>query len=198
MQMTVFNTPVVSHVLIILARLCLFISGWRIEGKKPKVPRYILVAAPHTSNWDFFIGLAVALVCGVRCRWMGKASLFWGPLGPIMRWLGGIPVDRTKRNSLVSQTICCFKGNSKLGLVICPEGTRSRGDRWRTGFYHIAKGANVPIILGFLDFKQKKAGFGPTIKPGENMEKDLAEIQAFYTDVNGKFPDCFSPVQPAA
>ncbi|WP_433998564.1 lysophospholipid acyltransferase family protein [Endozoicomonas sp.] len=196
MRVTVFNTPVISHFLMFLARLMLSLSGWKIEGQKPKVPRYVLVAAPHTSNWDFFIGIAIGLRCGVKCYWMGKASLFWGPLGLVLRWLGGIPVDRTKRNSLVSQTVCCFKGNKQLGLVICPEGTRSRGNRWRTGFYHIAKGANVPIILGYLDFERKVGGFGPALKPGDNMEKDMAEIQAFYQGINGKFPDCFSPVQP--
>jgi 1-acyl-sn-glycerol-3-phosphate acyltransferase len=194
MRLTVFNTPVISQVLMALARLCLFISGWKIEGKKPRVPRYVMVAAPHTSNWDFFIGLAVGLCYGIQCHWMGKTSLFWGPLAPIMRWLGGIPVDRTRRNSLVNQTVCCFKGNKQLGLVICPEGSRSKGDRWRTGFYHIAKGANVPIVLAYLDFKERKAGFGPVIKPGDNMEKDLAEIQAFYEKKEGRFPDSFSPV----
>ena len=134
MRFTVFNTPVISHLFVLLAKCLLILSGWKIEGKKPRVPRYILVAAPHTSNWDFFVGLAVGLCCGIECHWLGKSSLFWGPLGPIMRWLGGVPVDRTKRNSLVNQTVCCFKGNKDLKLVVCPEGTRSKGNRWRTGF----------------------------------------------------------------
>ncbi|MGI9282064.1 MAG: lysophospholipid acyltransferase family protein [Endozoicomonas sp.] len=194
MRLTVFNTPIISQLLKVLARLCLLISGWKVEGKKPCVPRYVLVAAPHTSNWDFFIGMAVGLSHGIGAHWLGKSSLFWGPLGPIMRWLGGIPVDRARRSSLVEQSICCFKGNKQLGLVICPEGTRFKGDRWRTGFYHIAKGAEVPIILAYLDFRKKKAGFGPAIKPGCSMEKDLAEIQAFYEKKQGKFPQCFSPV----
>ena len=194
MRLTVFNTPVISQVLALFARLCLLLTGWTVEGSKPRVPRYVLIAAPHTSNWDFFIGLAVGLSCGIRCHWLGKNTLFWGPMGPVMRWLGGIPVDRTKRNSLVEQTICCFKGNRELGLVVCPEGTRSKGDRWRTGFYHIAKGADIPIVLAYIDFGKKTAGFGPVFKPGSNMEKDLATIQSFYENIQGKIPHCFSPV----
>ena len=195
MRLTVFNTPVISQACVLIARLGLKLSGWTIEGQKPRTPKYVLVAAPHTSNWDFFYGIAISLCTGVECYWMGKSSLFWGPLGVIMRWMGGIPVDRTKPNSLVRQTVCAFKGNKQLRLVVCPEGTRARGNRWRTGFYHVAKNANVPIVLGYLDFKRKAGGYGPTIKPSDNMEKDLCEIQAFYEDVCGKFPDRFSPVQ---
>ncbi|WP_257280742.1 MULTISPECIES: lysophospholipid acyltransferase family protein [unclassified Endozoicomonas] len=194
MRLTVFNTPIISYLLKALAKMCLLISGWKVEGNQPRVPRYILVAAPHTSKWDFFIGMAVGLSHGIEAHWLGKSSLFRRPLGSVMRWLGGIPVDRDRRGSLVDQSICCFKGNKQLGLIICPEGTRSKGDRWRTGFYHIARGAEVPIILAYMDFRKKKAGFGPTIKPGCSMKKDLAEIQAFYDKKQGKHPNCFSPV----
>ena len=195
MRFTIFNTPVIRPLFTLIARLGLFLSGWKVEGKKPKAPRFILVAAPHTSNLDFFYGIAIGLCTGVHCYWMGKSSLFWGPFGPIMRWLGGIAVDRTKPKSMVKQTVCAFKGNKQLRLVICPEGTRAKGDRWRTGFYHVAKNANIPIVLGYLDFKRKVGGFGPIVKPTNNMEKDLCEIQAFYESVTGKHPERFSPVQ---
>ena len=143
--------------------------------------------------------MSIALVTGVECHWVGKHTLFWGPLNPISRWLGGIPLDRNgrcRRGSLVEQTACAFKQHHKLGIVICPEGTRSKGDRWRTGFYHIAKNAEVPIVLGFLDYRKKTGGYGPIFQPSGNMEKDLHEIQGFYTDIHGRIPDCFSPVYP--
>ncbi len=199
MRVNIFNTPVVSHALTLLARTFLKLSGWTITGQAPRVPRYIMVGAPHTSNWDFFYGMAIALATGVNCYWIGKHTLFRGPFNPVMRWMGGIPLDRQgrcSRGSLVDQTVCTFKQHHQLGIVICPEGTRSKGERWHTGFYHIAQNADVPIVLAFLDFKNKTGGFGPIIKPSSNIHKDLHEIQAFYTRVYGRHPECFSPVCP--
>ena len=199
MRLTIFNTPVISHILTLTAKIFLKICGWKIEGEPPKVPKYVMVGAPHTSNWDFLFGMAIAMATQVECYWVGKHTLFWGPLNPIMRWMGGIPLDRNgrcRRGSLVEQTVCCFKQHHRLGIVVSPEGTRSKGDRWRTGFYHMAKNANVPIVLAFLDFKNKRGGYGPTIRPSGCIDKDLHEIQAFYTDIHGKYPDCFSPIYP--
>ena len=201
MRVTIFNTPVVSPFFALLAKMFLKVTGWTIAGEPPKVARYVMVGAPHTSNWDFVYGMSIAMATGTECFWVGKHTLFRGPLNPLMRWLGGIPLDRNgrcRRGSLVEQTACCFKQYHRLGIVICPEGTRSKGDRWRTGFYHIAKNANVPIVLGFLDYGKKTGGYGPIIQPGDgdDVEKDLHEIQAFYTDIHGKIPDCFSPVYP--
>lgn len=197
MQITIFNTPIISQALSLLAKLFLKSMGWEIQGKAPRLARYILVGAPHTSNWDFIYGMAIGLATGVQCYWVGKHTLFWGPFNWVMRWMGGIPLDRKgrcRRGSLVEQTVCTFKLHRKLGLVICPEGTRSKGERWHTGFYHMAKNAGIPIVLAFLDFKNKTGGFGPIIEPGDDMEKDLSEIQAFYADIHGKYPEDFSPV----
>ncbi|WBA83605.1 lysophospholipid acyltransferase family protein [Endozoicomonas sp. GU-1] len=199
MQITIFNTPIVSQILSLLAKLFLKVMGWRIQGKAPRLARYVLVGAPHTSNWDFVYGMAIGLATGVQCHWVGKHTLFWGPFNWVIRWMGGIPLDRNgrcRRGSLVEQAVCTFKQHRKLGLVICPEGTRARGERWHTGFYHMAKNAGVPIVLAFLDFKDRTGGFGPVIEPGVDIEKDLSEIQAFYSDIYGKHPECFSPVSP--
>lgn len=199
MRVTIFNTPVISQCFSLLARFFLKLSGWSIDGKPPKLARYVLVGAPHTSNWDFVFGMAIGLATGVHCYWVGKHTLFRGPLNPVMRWMGGIPLDRNgrcRRGSLVDQTVCTFKQHRKFGLVICPEGTRSRGERWRTGFYHMAKNAGVPIVLAYLDFRNRVGGFGPIIEPGEDINKDLHQIQAFYANIHGKNPECFSPVSP--
>lgn len=197
MQTTIFNTPFVTQLFAVLARLILRILGWKIHGKAPPLARFILVAAPHTSNWDLVYGMAVGLACGLQCHWVGKHTLFRGPMNWAMRWMGGIPLDRNgrcRRGSLVEQTVCTFKQHRKLGLVICPEETLNRAKRWRTGFYHMAKNANVPIVLAFLDYRKKVGGIGPVIEPGDDIDKDLAQIQAFYIDIHGKKPDCSSPV----
>lgn len=194
MRVTLYNTPVVSQLLALLARFFLQITGWKVAGTPPRVARYILVGAPHTSRWDFLFAMAIALKCRIRCYWLGGATLFWGPLGLLMRWLGGIPVNEKRKNSLVNQTVSAYKQHRQLGIMICPEGGLDRGSRWHTGFYHIARNADIPIILGYLDFHTKTGGFGPVIKPSGNMPKDMAEIEAFYTNIHGKFPDCSSPV----
>ncbi len=198
MRVTLYNTPVVSHFMILLAKLFLRLAGWQVCGQPPRVARYIIVGAPHTSKWDFLFAMAIALRCRISCHWLASSSLFWGPLGVIMRWLGGIPVNQKRKNSLVSQTVCAYKQYRQLGIVICPEGGRNKRERWHTGFYHIAKNAEIPIILGYLDFSKKTGGFGPVIKPTGNMAKDMAEIEAFYANIYGKFPESFSPVNPDA
>ncbi len=201
MRLTIFNTPVISQIISLMARLFLKLAGWTIVGEAPKVPKYVMVGAPHTSNWDFIFGMAIALATGAECHWIGKHTLFRGPFNPIMRWMGGIPLDRNgrcRRGSLVEQTVCYYKQHHRLAIVVCPEGTRSLGDRWRTGFYHMAKNANVPIVLAFLDFKNRRGGYGPTVRTSDNIDKDLHEIQAFYANIHGKHPECVSPVYPAA
>ena len=194
MRVTLYNTPVVTPLLTLLARIFLCTCGWRICGQPPKVPRYILVAAPHTSRWDFILAMSVSLCCQTHCHWLANSRLFWGPMGVIMRWLAAIPVNQQRKSSMVSQTVCAYKQLRQLGIMICPEGGRNKNERWHTGFYHIAKNAEIPIILGYLDFNKKEGGFGPVIKPSDNMSKDFAEIEAFYANIYGKFPESFSPV----
>lgn len=165
-----------------------------MEGHPPNAPKYVIIAAPHTSNWDFPIMIAMAFLLRFEIYWMGKDSLFKGPAGPIMRWFGGVPIDRSKGNNVVQHTINAFNDHDRLIILIPPEGTRSKVQKWKSGFYHISHGAGVPIGLGFLDFTRKAGGFGPTFHTTGNMENDIAEIQSFYKDIIGKNPDNFTPI----
>jgi 1-acyl-sn-glycerol-3-phosphate acyltransferase len=189
MHSTIFDVPVLRHMLQGLSLFYLRITGWRREGRLPDLPQYIVIAAPHTSNWDFPITLALAFAYKMKMRWMGKNSLFRWPFGGVMKWLGGIPIDRSKSHDVVAQCIRVFKERAKMVMVIPPEGTRKKVHYWKTGFYYIAKGANVPIVLGFLDYLRKVGGFGPTFMPTGDIEADMKTIQAFYAGVTGKHPD---------
>lgn len=168
---------------------CLRLAGWRVEGTFPEGRKFVLIAAPHTTNWDLPLMLAVAMHFRVKLSWMGKASLVSGPFGGLMRWLGCIPIDRSKSNNVVEQMIEAFEAADDLVVAIPPEGTRSKVTRWKSGFYNIAAGAEVPILLGFLDFPNKRGGLGGVVRPSGDFEKDLAEIQAFYAPLQGKFDD---------
>ncbi len=186
---TIYNTPVIKQVFTAVSWLCLKLSGWRLEGTPPSEPKYVLIAVPHTSNWDFPITLAMAFIFRFEIFWMGKDSLFKGGWGPIMRWLGGIPIDRTSSNNVVQQTIDAFNASDRLVVAIPPEGTRSKVDKWKTGFYYIAVGAKVPIAMGFLDFKHKVGGFKSTFYPTGDVEKDIAEMRKVYAGIAGKYTD---------
>ena len=172
-----------------LGRLWLRATGWHIEGEMPNLPKFIIVAAPHSSNWDLPYVLAAGLHYGVRIHWMGKDSIFKWPFGGLMRWLGGIPVDRSKANNAVDGMILRFADSDRLIVAIPPEGTRGKVDRWKSGFYHIAVGAKIPLALGFLDYKRKAAGIARVFQPSGNYEADLAEIQAFYATVTARHPN---------
>lgn len=189
MRRTIYNTPVIKQVMTVIAWTGLKVTGWKLEGQPPKENKYVLIAVPHTSNWDFPITLAMAYIFGFEIFWMGKDSLFKGAMGPIMKWLGGIPIDRTSANNVVQQTIDAFNANDQLVITIPPEGTRSKVDKWKTGFYYIAIGAKVPIGMGFLDHDRKTGGFGPTFYPTGDCEKDTAEMQKFYANITGRYTD---------
>ncbi len=163
-------------------------AGWKIEGTPPAVDRYVLIAAPHTSNWDFPLMLAIAFQLRIKVFWMGKDTLFRGPMGPIMRWLGGIAVERSQANGLVQQIVMEYQRCDELVVAIPPEGTRSKSVRWRSGFYHVANEAGVPIALGFLDFKRKVGGINGQFNPTGNYEQDLQIIQKSYHGIQGKKP----------
>jgi len=168
------------------SRLVLKIIGWKIQGEPPPTPRYVMIGYPHTSNWDVPIGLLIFTALGVRLHWVGKDSLFKSPLGWALKKLGGIPVDRNRSQNFVAQVVDKFKELDELVLTLSPEGTRSKSEYWRSGFYHIAIGAQAPIALAFLDYKKKVGGFGPFIRPGGDIKKDLAQIKAFYQGISGK------------
>lgn len=178
-----------------LARLFLSLTGWTPEGVRPQARRFVLIAAPHTTNWDFPYLLAYAEYFELKISWMGKASLFRWPIGVIMRALGGIPVQRHKRENLVMAMARIFDEHTDLGLVVPAEGTRGRVEHWKSGFYHIAQTAGVPIVMSYLDYEKKCGGFGPAIQPTGDISKDMDAIRAFYTDKQGKFPELFGPIR---
>lgn len=178
-----------------LGRAILFVWGWKYEGERPAAAKYVVIAAPHTTNWDFPFTLAICAVMGIRIRWMGKQSLFAFPFGGIMRALGGIPVNRERSSNVVKSTAADFKNYQELALTVPAEGTRKRAEYWKSGFYHIAREANVPIALGYLDYKRKVGGFGGPLLPTGNIKADMDLIRAFYADKHGKYPENFGPIR---
>jgi len=183
------NTPLVVHLFYALAWLGLRLAGWKLKGRPPKVRKFVLIAYPHTSNWDFPLGLSACILYRIKVYWLGKDSLFKGPAGPLMRWLGGIPVDRSQAQDFVQQAIEAFDQSDELVIGVAPEGTRSRVEKWKTGFYHIAVGAEVPIVPGYLDYPNKELGFLESILPSGDIDKDLIAIKQAYRGIQGKYAD---------
>lgn len=194
MQYTIFNTPVIKTLLRLLSLFLMKITGWNKIGSLPDVPRYVIIVAPHTSNWDLFYGIIVAFSLRLDARFMAKKELFRRPFGPVMRWLGGVSIDRSSHVHTVDQMIDIFKKSPGLALAIAPEGTRSRVKYWKSGFYHIAMGAGVPLQLGYLDYASKTGGAGPLIMPTGDIEDDMRKIRAFYNGVSGRYSDKTGPV----
>jgi len=188
-RITVLNTPVLTPLLRLIALSLAWIFRWKIPREFPPLPKAILIGAPHTSNWDFIFMLMTVLVCRLHLHWVGKHTLFVGPLGPLMRWLGGIPIDRTNSKNFVEQIVEQFKQRDHLWLVIAPEGTRKPVEKWRSGFYYMAHQANVPIVLSYLDYELKEMGIGSVEYPSGNAEYDIAKYQAFYANKTGKNPN---------
>jgi len=175
-----------------LARAIGRLIGWRVVGALPDLPKMVIIAAPHTTNWDFPLGILALYTAGFRVSFFGKDTLFRPPLGWIMRWLGGQPVDRSSRHGVVEDTVRIIRNAPSFVLALAPEGTRKRAPNWRTGFYHVAAGAGLPIVLGFFDYQRKEVGFGPPIWPSGDLEQDLERIQAFYRTKPGKYPANFA------
>ncbi len=171
-----------------LSRLILRLVGWTVEVNLPASPKYVLVGAFHTSNWDFILALLATWAMGIRIHWIGKDALFRGPMGWIMRRLGGFPVDRRSRHNYVQQMVEHFTVRDELILVITPEGTRGKTPYWRTGFYYIALGAQVPIALGYVDYKRRMAGIGASFMPTGDIHADMEVIRTFFANKTPKFP----------
>lgn len=165
--------------------------GWKIEGSFPSdLKKYIIAVAPHTSNWDFVIGVMARSILRLqRAKFLGKDSLFKPPFGWFFRWLGGYPVDRTRRHDMVQQVVDIFKKHDEFVLAMAPEGTRKKVDKLRTGFYFIAKGAGVPIIPVGFDFRIKKVIIGDPVVPTDQIDLDLKKLIEFYSDISGKNPE---------
>jgi 1-acyl-sn-glycerol-3-phosphate acyltransferase len=178
-----------------LARVVLKIGGWRVEGDRPAASSYVLIAAPHTSNWDFIWFIAMALVKDVPVRWLGKHTLFKGPLGYLMRALGGLPIERSSQQGYVAQIAGLFRTPEPVVLVFPAEGTRGRVPHWKSGFYHVARQAQVPVVLGFLDYARKCGGFGPEIVMTGNLEVDMDHLRAFYGGIIGRHPEKQGPIR---
>ncbi|GAB4543210.1 MAG: lysophospholipid acyltransferase family protein [Anaerolineales bacterium] len=183
--MTLFTTPILATLFRWLAKAALFFSGWHVEGALPLLPKFVIVGAPHTSNWDFLLMLALGLVLRANLHFMGKAELFRSPLGAFFRWCGGIPVERSKSNGLVEQMIQRFQTTDQFILAIAPEGTRERVTQWKSGFYHIAQGAGVPIVAVFVDAKRKVIGMGKEFPLSGQAEEDVENIRLFYGQFQG-------------
>ena len=154
MKTTIFNTPILSAYLRFLANLILRLVGWRVEGQLPDIPKFLLIGAPHTSNWDFVMFLGVIFHLRANVRFMGKAELFRGPFSWFFYWCGGIPVDRSKSQGLVEQMVQASKKSEQFILTIAPEGTRHYVSEWKMGFYHIAKCAVIPMVMAIVDGKK--------------------------------------------
>jgi 1-acyl-sn-glycerol-3-phosphate acyltransferase len=193
MQRTIFTTPVVNTLLRGFSIGFLKLTGWKIEGSlPPEASKAVLIAAPHTSNWDLPYTLMVAFVLRLNVYWMGKQSIFKLPFGGVMRWLGGIPVDRAQANNLVAASAeAIVKADGMVQLIVPPEGTRSKSHYWKTGFYYIALGAKVPIVMAYMDFAHKRSGLGPLFYPSGDIDKDMLAIKAFYAPFKGKNADQF-------
>ena len=176
-----------------IANLIIRIAGWRIVGEVPQLPKAVFIAAPHTSNWDGFWLLVCKVALDVEVRFLAKHSLFWWPLGPILSMMGAMPIDRSKSMSTVEQLVETFNREKKLFLALAPEGTRKWQPYWKTGFYQIAKGASVPIVLTFIDYKRKEMGIGIAIHAND-PERDLTLIREFYRPCTGRNPQLKSPI----
>lgn len=164
-------------------------QGWAVEGAAPQPRKFVVIAAPHTSNWDFvnFIGAADGL--NLDLSFMGKKSLFRWPFERMMRAMGGIPVDRQSSQNYVQQMVDEFAKRAEFMLTIAPEGTRGKVRSWKTGFYHIAMGANVPMVCGLMDYKRKVVGLGPAIWPTGDYDADMVEISRYYSQCTPKHPE---------
>ena len=181
-----------------IGRLALrLLGGWTIEGRPPEEKKYLLIAAHHTSNWDFVIGVAVKLALGLQLRFFAKHSLFFFPLGVLMRSFGGVAIKRDESLNRVDASINEIKKSDRFVLVITPEGTRSKVDRWKTGFYHIAKGADIPIASVAFDFQKKKVVFGKPFQLTDDKENDIREMHRYFLDFEPKFPElaCHGPFE---
>ncbi len=176
----------------LIGKIYLKVQGWRAAGDKPTSKKYVLIAAPHTSNWDGIHMVGISWIFDLRIRWMAKHTLFEGRFGWFFRWTGGVEVDRRKPQGLVEQMAQEFARNDEFILAVPPEGTRSRREYWKSGFYQIALAAKVPIVLAYLDFANRVGGFGGEFMPSGDVKKDMDHIRAFYADKAGKRPELFA------
>lgn len=177
-----------------LAERLIRLLGWQLVGEEPPFAKFVAVGAPHTSNWDFIVFLAVVSHFKIPARVIGKTSLVRWPFGRLMRRLGVIPVDRDSGHGVVEQMVEEFNRSDRMALVIAPEGTRGAADYWRSGFYRTALAAEVPIVMSFIDADKRVAGIGPTLHPTGEIVADMDQLRSFYSGIKGRHPERQGPI----
>jgi 1-acyl-sn-glycerol-3-phosphate acyltransferase len=180
-----------------ISQAALRAAGWRFEGPVPSEKKYVGLAVPHTSNWDGLLLLLLAESVGLHMRWMVKESALEGLMGPTLRALGAVPIDRSRAHNMVEQMVEQFQTHDEFVLFIPPEGTRGRADHWKSGFYRIALGANVPVAPGYLDYGRKRAGIGTPIPMTGDVRADMDRLRAFYASHDPKplVPSKYGPIR---
>ncbi|MBI2968693.1 MAG: 1-acyl-sn-glycerol-3-phosphate acyltransferase [Bacteroidetes bacterium] len=176
----------------LLAQLCFGLFGWKVIGRFPAgIWKSVVIVAPHTSNWDFIVGVIAAKIIDLKYRFLGKKEIFVPPFSAFFRWLGGIPVERTKHTNLVDFVVDIFHKTDDLILGMSPEGTRKKINKWHSGFYYIAFKAKVPIVTVYMDYNKKEVGFGPVLNPSGDYLHDIEILRNFYRTITAKYPENF-------
>ncbi len=183
------NSPYGISMVKKLCCVILRLFGWHVEENIPLLSKYVLIGAPHTTNWDFPLTLLGLSCLGVRFHWVAKHTLFRWPLGSLLRAIGGIAVDRSSGAGFLKKAIDLFHSRDNCILAISPEGTRSRSKYWKTGFYTIAQKAGVPVVMGYIDYQKKCIGIGEAFTPSGDIEHDFKRIRLFYSNKKGKYPE---------
>jgi 1-acyl-sn-glycerol-3-phosphate acyltransferase len=174
-----------------IGRIGLALLRWRADGGFPDTPKLVLAVAPHTSNWDFFVGIFIDFALDLDAHWLGKSTMFRWPVRRLLKALGGIPIFRSEKHNMVDQCVVAFASTDALVLAIAPEGTRKKVAEWRTGFWHIARKARIPILLVSFDYKRRVVTFGPMVTPSDDLAADLAMMKAHFAPISGRNPDQF-------
>jgi len=182
----------------LISRFILKLIGWKLDERVPETSRYVMIGYPHTSNWDFVLGMLAKWAMQLPLNWVAKHSMFWGPFKPMFIAMGGVPLNREKTTGFIQKNIELFNQREHFVLGMMPEGTRSKTDRWKSGFYHIAHGANVPIAMAYLDYENKILGIGEIMNTTGDLEADLEVIRAFYKDKIGYRPENQSEIRTVA
>ncbi len=189
MKRSIFTTPLISPLIRFILNTWLKVSGWRVVADRLPEPPFVFIGAPHTSNWDFLYLMAAIFHLKMDIRWMGKHTLFPTGLGWLLNWMGGIPVVRNRAHNMVSRMADMIRHHPDTILCIPPEGTRSKVSEWKTGFYHIASEANVPIFMAAIDAEKKELRILGEFQPTGNVDDDMPKIRAYYAGITGLRPE---------